>query len=129
MGQGRSNNTMIAIMLLFCMLVFHCEIARAKIYTVGDAAGWIFFVRNWPYTPVDKRFENGDQLVFNYDPKLHNVVKVSQDDYNSCNAKSSIAVYMSGNDTIMLPIGLHFFICGLNDNCRRRGMSMALQVF
>ncbi|XP_019442463.1 PREDICTED: chemocyanin-like [Lupinus angustifolius] len=128
MGDGKSNRAMMAIMLLCCMLVFQFEIAHAKIYTVGDAAGWSFYVRNWPYVPVDKHFVNGDQFVFKFDPKLGSVVKVNQEDYNSCNPNNPIVVFRSGTDTITLQTGAHFFISGNIDNCQRRGMSMALQL-
>ncbi|KAE9596393.1 hypothetical protein Lal_00048820 [Lupinus albus] len=125
MGEGRSNNAMIAIMLLFCMFVFHSEITHAEIYTVGGAAGWSPYVRNWP---IDKYFKNGDQFVFKYNPKLYNVVKVDQAGYNACDVKNAIAVYKSGNDRVTLQSGVHFFICGIGDNCPRHGMSAVIQV-
>ncbi|CAL0326579.1 unnamed protein product [Lupinus luteus] len=40
-----------------------------------------------------------------YNPKLDSVVKVNQEDYNSCNSKGALAVYKSGNDRILLPTG------------------------
>ncbi|KAE9587543.1 hypothetical protein Lal_00032040 [Lupinus albus] len=125
MGETRGNSAMIAIMLLFCMFVFHSEIADAETYIVGDAAGWSLHVSTWSN---DKHFKDGDEFVFKYDPKVYKVVKVKPEDFGSCNLDGPIAVYTSGNDTITLHTGLHFFISSNRDDCYRRGMSLPLQI-
>ncbi|KAE9588598.1 hypothetical protein Lal_00003195 [Lupinus albus] len=126
MGQGRGNSAIIAIMLLFCMLVFHFQIAHAyTTHIVGDAAGWTFNVNNWPN---GKRFVGGDNFVFKYDPKVHNLVKVDEEGYKTCTRTGNIAVFTSGNDTILLVSGTHYFICLTSDHCQQRGMKMAINV-
>lgn len=59
MAQGRGNSAMTALMLLFCVLVFHSLIACAEIFTVGDGSGWTFNVSTWPN---GKQFKAGDSI-------------------------------------------------------------------
>ncbi|KAI5445646.1 basic blue protein [Lathyrus oleraceus] len=116
MGEGRGSvgSTSLVTMLLLCMFVFHSKMIYAATYNVGDGQGWSFGVQNWP---SGKRFSAGDTLVFKYDPRVHNVVKVSQSGYNSCEAGGGSGPFTSGNDRITLVKGPNYFICGVIGHC------------
>ncbi|KAL5067754.1 hypothetical protein RYX36_018641 [Vicia faba] len=75
---------------------------------VGDDKGWPFNVENWP---EETTFNAGDILVFNYDPSEDNVVKFTENNYNSCNARE-IVYYRSGADKVTLVKGDNYFISG-----------------
>ncbi|XP_052194541.1 basic blue protein [Diospyros lotus] len=116
LGRGSAMGTAAAVLglgLLFLML--SCEVAQAATYTVGDAGGWAFNMVGWPN---GKSFKAGDTLVFNYDPKAHNVVAVDKAGYDSCNAPPGSKVYSSGQDQIMLKKGQNFFICSFPGHCQ-----------
>lgn len=56
--------------------------------------------------------------VFRYNNKLNNVVRVTHQNFKSCNATSPIAVYSSGADTINLTRPGHlYFICSIPGHC------------
>ncbi|KAK7276907.1 hypothetical protein RIF29_18055 [Crotalaria pallida] len=114
---------MIAPILLFCMLVFHCEIAHANSYTVGGASGWTFGVASWPN---GKQFKASDTLNFIYNNTFHNVVEVNKAGYHSCSVSNAIRKYNSGHDEIALRTGNNYFICGFPGHCQR-GMRIALK--
>ncbi|XP_058727717.1 chemocyanin-like [Vicia villosa] len=103
-------------MLLLCIFVFHPNMIHAVIFTVGDGQGWSFGIQNWP---AGKTFKAGDTLVFNYAPSLHNVVKVSEADFNACVSKplSGTRIFTSGADRIVLVKGTNFFLCGVPGHC------------
>ncbi|XP_058727716.1 basic blue protein-like [Vicia villosa] len=113
-GRGSASSTSVVTMLLLCMCVFHSKMIYAATYNVGDAQGWSFGVQNWP---SGKSFKAGDTLVFKYDPRVHNVVKVNQNGYNSCVASGGSPPYKSGNDSITLAKGANYFICGVPGHC------------
>ncbi|KAK2648325.1 hypothetical protein Ddye_015814 [Dipteronia dyeriana] len=81
-----------------------------SVYTVGDSTCWTVGLdyKKWANS---KKFHKGDTLVFNYNNKIHNVMQMKQQDYNSCNTSSLIAVYTSGSDRITLkdPLLLHLW--------------------
>nr|XP_043617633.1 blue copper protein-like [Erigeron canadensis] len=98
----------------------------AKVYTVGDSAGWSLNVDYTTWTS-DKTFKVGDSLVFNYGSS-HSVDEVSSDDYGSCSAGNTIASYTSGPTTIPLnTTGTHYFICGVIGHCSG-GMKLSVPV-
>ncbi|CAL0314324.1 unnamed protein product [Lupinus luteus] len=121
MVQGRGNSAIIALMLLFCMLVFHFETTHATKFQVGDARGWDFGVSNWP---SGKTFKAGDILVFNYNTAAHNVAIVNAADYKSCTASSG-KVFRSGLEKFELKKGLNYFICSVPTHCQA-GMKMVV---
>ncbi|OIV92787.1 hypothetical protein TanjilG_00921 [Lupinus angustifolius] len=121
MAQGRGNSAMIALMLLFCTLMFHSDIAHATNFKVGDSGGWTFNVVNWP---SGKTFKAGDILEFNYDTQAHNVVVVNEGGYNSCSGSSG-EVHNSGKDQLKLKQGKNYFICSKPGHCQG-GMKIAV---
>lgn len=60
MAAGRGSAViLVAAAMVLTVVVFHCGVAEAATYTVGDGGGWSFFVSGWPQ---GKRFVAGDVL-------------------------------------------------------------------
>ncbi|MQL74627.1 hypothetical protein Taro_006957 [Colocasia esculenta] len=117
-SQGRGSARAAAVLLL-CLIAIQSE---AAVYTVGDSAGWTFNMVAWPR---GKRFRAGDQIVFRYDPAIHNVVPVTAAGYNSCLQPRGAKVFRSGNDRITLARGTNYFICTVVGHCQA-GMKVAI---
>ncbi|XP_073271285.1 basic blue protein-like [Primulina huaijiensis] len=115
MTVGRGSAVILgAAAIVLMVVVFHCGVAEAATYTVGDDGGWSFFVSGWPQ---GKRFEAGDVLVFKYNPSFHNLVKVNEAGYNECTTPSGSKFYRSGKDQIKLVKGQNYFICSIPGHC------------
>ncbi|ONH95639.1 hypothetical protein PRUPE_7G082100 [Prunus persica] len=109
----------IAALVLFVMMVL-CGACSGAVYRVGDSDGWIsrglVDYNKWAST---KDFHVGDTLTFAYNNQFHNVMQVSDQDFQSCNATSAIAAYTSGSDTFTLKRPGHFyFLCGAPGHCQ-----------
>ncbi|KAK9053222.1 hypothetical protein SSX86_029854 [Deinandra increscens subsp. villosa] len=114
--------------VLVCLMVILSLISfgSAKVYTVGDSAGWALSV-DYTTWASDKTFKVGDSLVFNYDSS-HTVDLVSSGDYGTCKVGNSIASYNSGTTTISLnTTGSQYFICGVMGHCSG-GMKLTIDV-
>ncbi|XP_021279782.1 mavicyanin-like [Herrania umbratica] len=103
--------------LLFTMALF--GVSMGAVHQVGDFGGWNIVApvdyQKWAAT---RNFHVGDIVVFKYKKLLHNVLRVTHQNFKSCNATFPIAVYSSGSDTIELTRPGHFFfICGLPGHC------------
>ncbi|XP_039013848.1 mavicyanin-like [Hibiscus syriacus] len=101
------------------MLAFF-GVSFGAVHKVGDSTGWtslgnIDYLK-WAST---KTFHVGDSLLFKYNPQFHNVMQVTYNDYQSCNATSSIASYTSGSDSVTLKRPGHlYFLCGVPGHCQ-----------
>ncbi|CAL9026061.1 unnamed protein product [Prunus brigantina] len=109
----------IAALVLFVMMVL-CGACSGAVYRVGDSDGWtsrgLVDYNKWA-SPKD--FHVGDTLIFAYNNQFHNVMEVSDQDFQSCNATSAIATYTSGSDTFTLKRPGHFyFLCGAPGHCQ-----------
>ncbi|KAG9456453.1 hypothetical protein H6P81_000961 [Aristolochia fimbriata] len=96
------------------------RVSVAKVYKVGESAGWTVGAANMDYKAwaASKTFRVGDTIVFEYNKQFHNVLQVNQSDFRSCNASSPIASHTSGNDSIAIKRkGHYFFICGFPGHC------------
>ncbi|GFP92294.1 mavicyanin [Phtheirospermum japonicum] len=103
---------------LFFMAV--CGSCMATVYEVGDSAGWTI-IGNVDYNTwaSSKTFQIGDTLIFEYDPRFHNVMQVSRSDFHSCNAAAPISTYATGNDSIVIHSpGHYYYICGFVGHCQ-----------
>ncbi|KAL7585786.1 hypothetical protein Lser_V15G44509 [Lactuca serriola] len=117
------RSTDVVMLTLFLSCVMPC---LAKVYTVGDSAGWSLSVDYTTWT-TGKTFKPGDSLVFNYGSS-HSVDEVSSDDYGTCTVGNSIASYTSSPATIILnTTGTHYFICGVPGHCSG-GMKVSVPV-
>ncbi|XP_075509800.1 blue copper protein-like [Primulina tabacum] len=105
--------------------------ARAAMtYTVGDSLGWTVppggsvAYQTWAR---GKSFFVGDTLVFNFPTNRHDVVEVTEDEYDSCNT-SSTAIITTGPARITLnSSGEHYYICTIPGHCPA-GQKLAINV-
>ncbi|KAK6122668.1 hypothetical protein DH2020_043584 [Rehmannia glutinosa] len=106
--------------LLCLVLVSSVEVSDGAVYKVGDSAGWTT-IGNVDYKQwaVDKTFQLGDIIVFEYNPQFHNVMQVRHAEYRACNVSSPISTHTTGNDSITIDThGHHFFVCGVPGHCQ-----------
>ncbi|XP_020206058.1 mavicyanin [Cajanus cajan] len=101
------------------MVMAAVQVSYAAVYKVGDSAGWTTLgnidYRKWAAT---KNFQIGDSIIFEYNAKFHNVMRVTHAMYKSCNASSPISTFSTGNDSIHITNhGHHFFFCGVPGHC------------
>ncbi|KAL2349498.1 hypothetical protein Fmac_003498 [Flemingia macrophylla] len=106
--------------LVFLMMVAAFQVSHAAVHKVGDSAGWTIIgnidYKKWSAT---KNFQVGDTIIFEYNAKFHNVMRVTHGMYKSCNASSPLSTLSTGNDTIKITnYGHHFFICGIPGHCQ-----------
>ncbi|CAL9017527.1 unnamed protein product [Prunus brigantina] len=106
--------------LICLVMIALCGVCFGAVYRVGDSNGWtsrgLVDYNEWAST---KDFHVGDTLTFSYDNQFHNVMQVTNEDYESCNPASPIAVYASGSDTITLERPDNFyFLCGAPGHCQ-----------
>ncbi|KAK6164670.1 hypothetical protein DH2020_001534 [Rehmannia glutinosa] len=108
----------LVVLLLFMMAV--CGFCNCSVYKVGDTTGWTI-IGNVDYNKwaSSKTFQVGDTLVFEYDPRFHNVVQVSRSEFHSCNASVPLSTYATGNDSIVIrSSGHYYYICGFVGHCQ-----------
>ncbi|KAF5732513.1 hypothetical protein HS088_TW17G00040 [Tripterygium wilfordii] len=120
-----NNKAALSLGLVICLF----GVCLGAVYNVGDTVGWTSVggvdYNNWA---ASKNFQLGDSIVFNYNPKFHNVKQVDSNAYQACDASRPIASLASGNDKFMLTNpGTFFFICGVPGHCSN-GLKMALNV-
>ncbi|KAG0592913.1 hypothetical protein M758_1G281200 [Ceratodon purpureus] len=120
MAQGRCS-----AVLAVALLVASFAIAVQGIdYTVGDTQGWTkpngnsipaTYLQTWA---TGKTFNDGDNLIFNYNTVAHSLLQVSATDYNGCIVTAPLERYVTGKDTIKLAGGTtYYFICGTGGHC------------
>ncbi|KAJ0982305.1 hypothetical protein J5N97_010560 [Dioscorea zingiberensis] len=135
LGMEMRMVAMVLFMVL-SLLAGSCDaFGIGEVYKVGDDDGWTV-KPNYTYWTKAKNFKVGDiiyntnpinasillhvcKLVFQYDPKNHNVIEVkSLADYRKCNTSSGIVTHTSGNDSILIKTpGHRYFICGFQGHC------------
>ncbi|XP_020217915.1 mavicyanin [Cajanus cajan] len=111
--------TLVERALVFLMMMAALHVSHAAVHKVGDSAGWTIIgnidYKKWSAT---KNFQLGDTIIFEYNAKFHNVMRVTHAMYKSCNATSPLSTMSTGNDTIKITnYGHHFFICGIPGHC------------
>ncbi|KAL5560477.1 hypothetical protein UlMin_036688 [Ulmus minor] len=114
MGRGSAVKITAMVAMLLCIAA-HLECVHGASYTVGNSGSWTFNTDSWPR---GKRFKAGDVLIFNYDPKVHNVVQVDRNGYTNCKTPGGAKVYRSGKDQIKLVKGQNYFICNFPGHCQ-----------
>ncbi|KAK9927401.1 hypothetical protein M0R45_024585 [Rubus argutus] len=71
----------------------------------------------------------GDNLVFNYQEGVHNVLKVNGTGFKQCAAPAGTVPLTSGNDVINLSTpGRKWYICGAPNHCAVGGQKLAITV-
>ncbi|MED6193839.1 hypothetical protein PIB30_023068 [Stylosanthes scabra] len=107
------------LILLIVMLGLQSA-SHGAVYKVGDSAGWTI-IGNVDYKAwaSPKTFHVGDTIIFEYNEKFHNVMRVAHGMYRACNTSAPLEIYASGNDSINITNhGHHFFICGVPGHCQ-----------
>ncbi|MED6184064.1 hypothetical protein PIB30_043829 [Stylosanthes scabra] len=113
-----------ALMKIFFTLLIVMSVLQSAshgaVYKVGDSAGWTI-IGNVDYKAwaSPKNFHVGDTIIFEYNEKFHNVMRVTHGMYRACNTSAPLEIYASGNDSINITNhGHHFFICGVPGHCQ-----------
>ncbi|KAJ1291282.1 hypothetical protein BS78_02G304900 [Paspalum vaginatum] len=90
--------------------------ASATDYKVGGSDLWDTYIDYDKWT-AGKTFMVGDTITFKYMP-YHNVLEVTEADYDSCNPGNPISTH-SGGDTVfeLTATGTRYFICGIPRHC------------
>ncbi|XP_021857915.2 basic blue protein-like [Spinacia oleracea] len=123
MAQGIVSAKLVLLLVVGILyLLTITKPAYATDFTVGDAKGWTFNVKNWP---EGKSFKAGDVLAFNYDKERHNVVVVSKEGYDKCYEPTPSKIYQTGNEKISLASGPNYFICSFPSHCHN-GVKIAV---
>ncbi|KAH7679630.1 Cupredoxins domain-containing protein [Dioscorea alata] len=108
------------VIILFSMAIATIAMlngALAKEYTVGDDKGWRLDV-NYTDWVHGKEFFVGDTLVFKYNTQFHNVINVTEAEYQACNPSQNEPRLTTGNDVIKLVNpGNYWFLCGFPSHC------------
>ncbi|KAL6838628.1 hypothetical protein ACP4OV_031585 [Aristida adscensionis] len=133
-GRGSASGALVATAVLLCAVLLAAaapaaEAARRpayKSYLVGDGAGWTRYLQNW--WPAGKTFHAGDELVFKYDSRFHDVVITSKGAFKKCVVSKGARVLASGYDRVTLRRGTNYFICGKPGHCAN-GMKLAVKVY
>ncbi|XP_038705003.1 uclacyanin 1-like [Tripterygium wilfordii] len=109
--------TMLKMFIKLGFAAMLVELAMAANYTVGGPnSGWDTGsnVQTWASS---RSFAVGDNLIFQYSAN-HDVVEVSKQNYDSCQASSAINSHSDGNTVIALSSpGKRYFICGTPGHC------------
>ncbi|KAK8614650.1 hypothetical protein V6N13_068447 [Hibiscus sabdariffa] len=97
-------------------------VSKGTIHWVGGFLGWTTIAAGLPIDyklwASTRNFHVGDVVIFKYNKNFNNVVRVTHQNFKSCNATSPIVFYSSGSDTINLTKpGHYYFICSLPGRC------------
>ncbi|CAM0879054.1 unnamed protein product [Alopecurus aequalis] len=91
-------------------------------FRVGEPGGAWDLSTDYVRWASSNKFHPGDTLIFRFQRGEHNVLEVSEADYNSCNATSPIDTFSAGLTSIALDAtGTRYFICGFPGHCTTTG--------
>ncbi|XP_042465395.1 mavicyanin-like [Zingiber officinale] len=114
------------------LLLFLCHqlpcIDAFNRFTVGDEKGWIPNVNYTVWEKKHRPFHVGDWLVFYYQPKSADIVRVDEDSYDKCDASNPISNYSKGRSYAfeLNHTGRYYFICSYG-YCYQ-GMKLSINV-
>ncbi|XP_078175924.1 uclacyanin 1-like [Carex rostrata] len=109
---------MAKILLAFMALVAIADLAMAASYTVGSPSGSWDLQTNLTQWAESNTFKVGDVLTFTYSSSQHDVLEVTQANFDSCTASNPIATHNDGNTMVTLSaVGTRYFICGITGHC------------
>ncbi|KAG9448384.1 hypothetical protein H6P81_014512 [Aristolochia fimbriata] len=98
--------------------------ARNGIHIVGGSNGWKLPIdgnsslfQTWA---ENKQFVVGDELVFLFTTGVHNVLEVSESQFDACTHSFESKGHFTGPAIVRLSSpGNHYFICGVGQHCER----------
>ncbi|KAL5201193.1 hypothetical protein ABZP36_035547 [Zizania latifolia] len=108
-----------AVLLLLLMAAApDLRLVGATEYTVGDTEGWTIGPSYLAWSQK-YNFTAGDTLVFNYVQRQHDVFRVTQDAFRTCDAANqTMDRWASGHDVVELAApGNYYFICNVSGHC------------
>ncbi|CAK9199308.1 unnamed protein product [Sphagnum troendelagicum] len=78
---------------------------------------------------ADKKFQLGDNLVFEFPTGSHDVLQLRNfADFNACNTNNAISIHYTGHTVIpLLTMGSLYFVCGIPGHCLQ-GMKLEVIV-
>ncbi|CAL9166560.1 unnamed protein product [Musa hybrid cultivar] len=103
-----------ALLLVLVCVSYHLSCAAAfNRFSVGDEKGWIPGVNYTIWEKKHRPFHVGDWLVFYYQPRTADVVRVDEDAYDKCDASNPISNYSKGRNYAfeLNHTGRYYFIC------------------
>eukprot|EP00253_Pinus_taeda_P017082 PITA_17082 len=110
-----ANDAALTVVIVSCVVMVQVS---AVVHNVGDKSGWIIGVLNYTAWAAPIRFHVGDSLVFLYNKRVHNVLEVTEEDYDLCTTSRPLASHSDGNTTVILKTaGNHYYICGFPGHC------------
>ncbi|KAI3736258.1 hypothetical protein L6452_15796 [Arctium lappa] len=113
------------ILMVFVATAMLLDLVAAVDYTVGaPAGGWdqSTDLQSWA---TSQTFSVGDNIVFQYTSN-HDVLEVSESDYDSCATRSPISTSTNSPTRIALTTaGSRYFICGISNHCSQ-GMKVQI---
>ncbi|KAL5060009.1 hypothetical protein RYX36_031613 [Vicia faba] len=116
------------ILILSISMILFFSVAMATDHIVGGDKGWTidFNYTQWAQENV---FRVGDNLVFNYNPSVHNVFKVNGTLFQNCTFPPENEALSTGKDIIPLKTeGRKWYVCGKGDHCAARQMKFVITV-
>ncbi|KAF8759394.1 hypothetical protein HU200_010438 [Digitaria exilis] len=131
MGAASLSSTAAAATLLLVLLLASARRhgAGATEYAVGDSDGWTIGP-NYLAWSLKYNFTAGDTLAFNYVAAQHNVYRVTEDAFRTCepSANQTMGSWATGRDVVSLPVpGDYYFLCNVSGHCLG-GMKFAVNV-
>ncbi|CAM6098897.1 unnamed protein product [Calypogeia fissa] len=121
-SQARSNAVLRVAAVLLCVLLMVNSFAVAGVVNVRGRGGWT--LQRYGHMNIKR----GDELVFNYIKKVHNVMQVTEGVFTSCRMTSKpISTSLSGKLEVKLGPGTYYFICGVDNHCAA-GMKVSVTV-
>ncbi|KAJ4824125.1 hypothetical protein Tsubulata_038787 [Turnera subulata] len=110
-------NNRVSLLVMLLVIALSPLVCSATLYNVGDSGDWRLGI-DYNQWACSKSFHVGDTIVFKFNPQIYNVVQVSKQDYESCNASSPINIYITGHDYITLQSAVDsYFLSGFPGQC------------
>ncbi|XP_071699678.1 blue copper protein-like [Rutidosis leptorrhynchoides] len=77
-----------------------------------------------------KNFVEGDKIIFKYEVGKYSVLETDQKGYDNCFVCPTATPHSSGNDEVVLPVGIKYFINASDkgQNCKDHNMKMKITV-
>ncbi|KAE8696611.1 Basic helix-loop-helix DNA-binding superfamily protein [Hibiscus syriacus] len=114
-----------ALLVFFAATAIVFQLAMAVDHTVGAPNGGWDTSTDLAAWARSQSFTVGDNLVFRYTSN-HDVVEVTQANYDSCSISNSVETHTGGNTVIALSSpGRRYFICGTPGHCSQ-GMKVEI---
>uniref|UniRef100_A0A2N9FWV3 Phytocyanin domain-containing protein n=1 Tax=Fagus sylvatica TaxID=28930 RepID=A0A2N9FWV3_FAGSY len=115
-----SLRTSIPVLTLLLLLFTFSE---AKVFQVGgNENSWNTTTssESLNHWAENERFEVGDFLIFEYNPKIDSLLEVSKEDYESCKVTNAIKEYKDGKTKVELDkSGPFYFISKAKGSCEK----------